>query len=80
MTKKQDGLTAAQKETFGNTLALIVTVICVLVLIGTYMASDLLVWFLMIVNFVFGPACLFFYLIEVKKGVFANTEDPDQDG
>ncbi len=61
-----------QKDRLGNWLALVVVILSILLLIGTASASVVLVWAIIILNFIFGPACLFFYLLEVRKGIFSK--------
>ena len=41
--------------------------------------EKLTLWFFGIVNLCFGPICLFLYIKEVRKGVFAEEEETDQD-
>ena len=56
----------------GNVLPIITILISGLILWGFAAGSSSIVWMLLIINFVAGPACLFFYLLEVKRGVFKD--------
>lgn len=51
-------------------LPLVAVIVSLLILIGFATGSTSIIWLLVIVNIVSGPACLFFYLLEVRKGVF----------
>lgn len=54
----------------GTLLAIASVLVALFILFGFGVAHSSIIWFLVVVNFVSGPACLFFYLIELKKGVF----------
>lgn len=53
--------------------------VSVLILAGFAAGNTAIVWFLTAVNFIAGPACLFFYLLEVKKGIFRHQPE-EEDG
>lgn len=61
-----------------NKLVIWLVILCVAVSIGILWAfvtaNTAFVYGLGIFNIIFGPTCLIFYLIEVKKGVFAMPE------
>ena len=65
-------------ERTGNILAVIALLISIIILVGFTVGSSSIIWLLLIVNFVSGPACLFFYLLEVKKGVFKNMGQEEE--
>ncbi len=77
MTDKMDSkrMSLSTKNKLGNILALIVVLLCILIPVTIIMAENLLFWFMIILNFVFGPACLIAYLGEVRKGVFAYDDE-----
>lgn len=77
MTDKKDSkrMSLSTKNKLGNILALIVVLLCILIPVTIIMAENLLFWFMIILNFVFGPACLIAYLGEVRKGVFAYDDE-----
>lgn len=53
-------------------LPVVAVLVSIFILYGFATGNSAIIWFLLIVNFISGPACLFFYLLEVKKGVFKN--------
>ncbi len=59
---------------WGSILPIFTILVSLFILWGFAVGSSSIVWFLLIVNFIAGPACLFFYLVEVKKGVFKDEE------
>lgn len=77
MTDKKEikRMSLSMKNKLGNILALIVVILCILIPVTIVIAENLLFWFMIILNFVFGPACLIAYLGEVKKGVFAYDDE-----
>lgn len=77
MADKKDSkrMSLSTKNKLGNILALIVVLLCILIPVTIIMAENLLFWFMIILNFVFGPACLIAYLGEVRKGVFAYDDE-----
>lgn len=77
MTDKKDSkrMSLSTKNKLGNILALIVVLLCILIPVTIIMAENLLFWFMIILNFVFGPACLIAYLGQVRKGVFAYDDE-----
>lgn len=77
MTDRKDSrrMSLSTKNKLGNILALIVVLLCILIPVTIIMAENLLFWFMIILNFVFGPACLIAYLGEVRKGVFAYDDE-----
>ncbi len=72
-------MSAEKKDKVGSILAVIVVLLSVLVPLGFLYGTSVLFWFLIIVNFLFGPCCLVGYLLEVKKGVFAYDDGDDAD-
>ena len=66
-----------------NKLVLFLFVVCVIVSLGIWWAfmtaNTPFVYFLAIFNLLFGPTCLVFYLLEVKRGVFAVPEGEEED-
>ena len=68
-----------KKVQISKWLVLLVVLVSCYVMAGFASGMDHMFWFLAIMNLVFGPACLIFYLIEVKKGVFAYTEEEEPD-
>jgi Flp pilus assembly protein TadB len=64
-------LTEGQKDKLGNFLAVCIFILCILFGYGFIVGSDIMMWFIIIVNFIFGPICFIFYLIEVKRGIFS---------
>lgn len=72
-------MSAEKKDKVGNILAVIVVLLSVLVPLGFLYGTAILFWFLIIVNFLFGPCCLIGYLLEVRKGVFAYDDGDDTD-
>lgn len=68
------GMSPEKKERVGNVLAIIVVLLSVLVPLGFLYGTTILFWFLIIINFLFGPCCLIGYLVEVKRGVFAYDD------
>lgn len=64
-----------KKSQVGNLLSIVTVIVALSILIGFATGNSAIIWFLLVVNFVFGPACLFFYLVEVKKGVFRDAEN-----
>jgi len=56
-------------------LAVMVLICSVLIAIGFLTGNIVLVICLGIINVLFGPVTLFFYLREVKKGVFKAEDD-----
>lgn len=79
MSNNSKGLTDRQKSLMGYWAAVITFVICALGLIAANFAVDGLFWFFVIFNFLSGPLCLFFYLREVRRGVFAIENDENYD-
>ncbi len=59
----------------GNFFTLVVFILGIFILIGFTTGSTALIWVLAIFNLVCGPVCLIAYLMEVKRGVFANEEE-----
>ncbi len=72
-------MSLAKKNKIGNWLSVIVVLLCILIPVAIVAGENLLFWFMIIVNFVFGPICLVAYLFEVKKGVFAYDDDDDEE-
>jgi hypothetical protein len=64
-----------KKSKIANWLAILVILTSVLICVGFVTGSYILVAFLFIVNLLFGPVTLFFYLREVKRGVFKADEE-----
>ncbi|MCI8646241.1 MAG: hypothetical protein HFE76_05425 [Firmicutes bacterium] len=79
MTDKKTNVPISQekKHKIGNILAVITVLLSILVPLGFYGGTSALFWFLIIVNFLFGPCCFIAYLLEVKRGVFAYNEDEE---
>ena len=76
--KEMKRMSLATKNKLGNALALIVVILCFLIPLTIAVGENLLFWFMIIVNFVFGPLCLVAYRFEVKKGVFAYDDDEEE--
>ena len=72
MANTKQPLTQEQKNKMGNVFAVLVTLLCILLPLSVIYSPALLFWFLIIVNFVSGPACLIGYLREVKRGIFSS--------
>ncbi len=66
-----------KKHKIGNIMAVITVLLSIIVPLGFYFGTTALFWFLIIVNFLFGPCCFIAYLLEVKRGVFAYNEDEE---
>jgi hypothetical protein len=64
-----------KKAKIANFLGVFVALSAVCVAIGFLTGSSALLISFAIVNLLFGPLTLFFYLREVKKGVFKEAED-----
>lgn len=74
---KKQPMSQEKKHKIGNILAVITVLVSILVPLGFLAGTEILFWFLIIVNLLFGPACLVAYLMEVKRGVFAYNEDEE---
>lgn len=79
MTQTQEQITAsnAYKSKIANFLVIAVIVIIVILAAGFLSGANWLAWLLFLINIIFGPACLFFYLLEVKRGVFRDDESSE---
>ena len=77
--KKHTGMSGETKNKLGNFLAILVVLLCIWVPLGFLYGTAALFWFLIIINFLFGPCCLIGYLLEVKKGVFAYDDEEDEE-
>lgn len=75
--KKKQPMSQEKKHKIGNILAVITVLVSILVPLGFLAGTEILFWFLIIVNLLFGPCCLIAYLMEVKRGVFAYNEDEE---
>ena len=67
-----------KKARISKWLVLCVIIISLGLLFGFVQGTVFIFWFLAILNLFFGPVCLILYLIEVKNGVFANTEEDSE--
>ena len=67
-----------KKAKIANYLGAFVAITAVLVAIGFLTGSSILVISFAIVNLLFGPLTLFFYLREVKRGVFKEVEEVEE--
>lgn len=74
---KKQPMSQEKKHKIGNILAVITVLVSILVPLGFLAGTEILFWFLIIVNLLFGPTCLVAYLMEVKRGVFAYNEDEE---
>jgi len=64
-----------KQNRLGNIAAIACVVICAFILITAVYGPTALIVALIAVNFISGPWCLIAYLLEVKKGIFANDDD-----
>lgn len=83
MTKRNEFLdkeiTAIEKKKTNIAYVLALVTLAVACLIGYWFTTgtNALVYFMFIFNILFGPVTLFFYLREVKKGVFRADVEAD---
>lgn len=75
--KRKEPMSQEKKHKIGNVLAVVTVILSILVPLGFLGGTTVLFWFLIIVNFLFGPCCFIAYLMEVKRGVFAYNEDEE---
>ena len=71
-------MTNEKMNKLGNIIAVIVLIICVLIIWCLVGGIDIVFWFFIIVEFIFGPACFVLYLREVKKGVFKDDSEEEE--
>lgn len=69
----------ARKHKIGNIWAVMAVLACIFIVIALLYGMTVLLWFTCIINFIAGPACLLGYLNEVRKGIFANDEEFEDD-
>jgi len=67
-------MTSEKKNRISKYLVVMVIIVSFVILWGFTTGVTGVVWFLAIFNLLFGPCCLFFYLLEVKRGVFKNID------
>ncbi|MCQ4638499.1 hypothetical protein NE619_17355 [Anaerovorax odorimutans] len=75
--KKHTPMTPEKKNKVGNWLAIVVVLLSILVPMGFIWGTQVLFWFLIIINFVFGPCCFIGYLLEVRRGVFSYDDSEE---
>lgn len=75
--KNKAPMSQEKKHKIGNILAVLTVVLSILVPLGFLGGTEVLFWFLIVVNFLFGPCCFIAYLMEVKRGVFAYNSDEE---
>ena len=66
-----------KKTSIAYILAVLVIITACIVGYWFIVGSNMLVWFMFVFCLLFGPVTLFFYLREVKNGVFKADEDED---
>lgn len=65
-----------QKNRLGNFCVIMVIIMSAFYIAFTLMrAGDWFAWLLAILNLIAGPACLIFYLREVKRGIFKDVDE-----
>ena len=79
MSEQIKRMSQEKKDRIGNWLTLLVVLLSILIPIGFMYGSDFMIWSFIVLNFVFGPLCLIFYLFEVKRGVFSYDGDEEQE-
>ena len=83
MSKRNEFLekevTALEKKKTSIAYVLAILTLVVACIVGYWFTNgnNALVWFMFIFNILFGPVTLFFYLREVKRGVFKADVEAD---
>lgn len=62
-------------DKIGNLLAILCVIMTILLGIGFITGSSWYFWMMAIINLTCAPICFIFYLIEVKKGIFADRAE-----
>ena len=67
----------AKYAKWSKILVFLVIVAGIIIGVGFVQGANWFGWLLAVINIVFGPACLIFYLLEIKHGVFKEEEAED---